>query len=126
MESNMTQMNVRLETNLKNQGDAALAHAGYSPSQAARKLWTLAAKLRHNPKLLSDILEGTVIQSSHLQTNDLIEKKLNYLKESDELIEQLYQSLDQQSAHFLNTASYEDLREALYKNKAHNYEESLK
>ena len=49
MESNMTQMNVRLETNLKNQGDAALAHAGYSPSQAARKLWTLAAKLRHNP-----------------------------------------------------------------------------
>ena len=49
MESNMTQMNVRLETSLKTQGDAALAHAGYSPSQAARKLWALAAKLRHNP-----------------------------------------------------------------------------
>ena len=49
MESNIRQMNVSVETNLKNQGDAALAHSVYSPSQAARKLWTLAAKLRHNP-----------------------------------------------------------------------------
>ena len=122
----MTQMNVRFRNQPKKSRRCRTGPCCYSPSQAARKLWTLAAKLRHNPKLLSDILEGTVIQSSPLQTNDLIEKKLNYLKESDELIEQLYQSLDQQSAHFLNTASYEDLREALYKNKARNYEESLK
>lgn len=126
MESNMTQMNVRLETSLKTQGDAALAHAGYSPSQAARKLWALAAKLRHNPKLLQDILEGTIIQASPLHPDDLVEKKLNSIKESDKLIEQLHQLLDSESTSFLNTASHETLREAMYENKAHDYEESLK
>lgn len=126
MEPSMTQMNVRLETSLKNQGDAALAHAGYSPSQAARKLWALAAKLRHNPILLQDILEGTIIQASPLHPDDLIEKKLNSIKESDKLIEQLHQLLGSESASFLNTASYETLREAMYENKARDYEESLK
>jgi len=56
----------------------------------------------------------------------LVEKKLNSIKESDKLIEQLHQLLDSESTSFLNTASYETLREAMYENKAHDYEESLK
>lgn len=50
------QMNTRIDRTLKREGDAALAAAGYTPSQAVRAIWELAVKLRKNPEKLRALL----------------------------------------------------------------------
>lgn len=52
------QMNTRIDRTLKREGDAALAAAGYTPSQAVRAIWELAVKLRKNPEKLRALLSG--------------------------------------------------------------------
>ena len=44
-----TQMNIRIESDLKTAGDAALADAGYTPTTAVRTLWAFAARNAHDP-----------------------------------------------------------------------------
>lgn len=56
--SRAVQMNTRLDALLKKQGDAALAAAGYSPSQAVRSLWTFAARNATQPKLIGRTLNA--------------------------------------------------------------------
>lgn len=51
-----TQMNTRIDTALKKCGDAALASAGYSPSQAVRVLWAFAARNAQSPSAVADML----------------------------------------------------------------------
>lgn len=47
-----TQINVRIDRELKAQGDAALLAAGLSPSEAIRALWELAVRLQETPGAL--------------------------------------------------------------------------
>ena len=54
------QMNFRLDPEVKKQGDAALAAAGYTPSEAARGLWEVAASGRYRPELIRAFLSGTI------------------------------------------------------------------
>lgn len=51
----MTQMNTRIDSNLKVQGDAALAEFGYSPSAAVRLLWEYAARNRHSKRAMDEV-----------------------------------------------------------------------
>ena len=53
----MTQMNTRIESDLKAQGDAALAEFGYSPSAAVRLLWGFAARNRHSKRAMVEMIE---------------------------------------------------------------------
>lgn len=39
LDSRPVQMNVRMDRQLKEAGDAVLAHIGMTPSQAVRELW---------------------------------------------------------------------------------------
>lgn len=52
----MTQMNTRIERDLKQRGDAALARAGFSPSEAVRALWTFAAAHESEPHVVAQAL----------------------------------------------------------------------
>ena len=52
-----TQMNTRIDSGLKAQGDAALAELGYSPSEAVRLMWGFAARNRHNRSALTDMID---------------------------------------------------------------------
>ena len=54
----MTQMNTRIEKSLKEQGDEALARAGYTPSRAVRALWRIAARHQQDPEALASLLAG--------------------------------------------------------------------
>lgn len=53
----MTQMNVRIDAELKKQGDRALERIGLSPSEAARALWEFAARHVNEPGKLQHIIE---------------------------------------------------------------------
>lgn len=54
------QMNFRLDPETKKRGDEALALAGYTPSEAARSLWEVAASGRYRPELIRSFLSGTI------------------------------------------------------------------
>ena len=51
------QFNTRMERSLKQDGDAALKSAGYTPSEAVRALWRKAVKRAENPRAIVDLLE---------------------------------------------------------------------
>lgn len=53
------QFNTRMERSLKQDGDAALKIAGYTPSEAVRALWRKAAKRAENPRAIVDLLEDS-------------------------------------------------------------------
>ncbi len=48
----VVQMNVGIDSSLKERGDAVLAGAGYTPTQAVRALWTIASGNKGNPSRL--------------------------------------------------------------------------
>ena len=50
------QINARIEPELKASGDAALAAAGLSPTQAIRALWELAARNADDPRTIESTL----------------------------------------------------------------------
>ena len=54
------QTNFRLDPETKKRGDEALALAGYTPSEAARSLWEVAASGRYRPELIHAFLSGTI------------------------------------------------------------------
>ena len=49
-----TQMNLRIDATLKRDGDAALAAAGYTPTQAVRTLWRFAARHQGQPEAVRE------------------------------------------------------------------------
>ena len=52
-----TQMNLRIDAQIKEQGDAALEQAGYSPTQAVRTIWEYAALHAHDPQAVRSLLQ---------------------------------------------------------------------
>lgn len=63
--SAMVQMNTRISAELKAQGDAVLAHAGVSASQAVRQLWEFMAAYGELPafELREPVAQGATAQS---------------------------------------------------------------
>lgn len=52
----LSQINARIDAGQKSAGDAALASAGISPSEAVRALWGLAARYSKEPGRLAALL----------------------------------------------------------------------
>lgn len=72
--SHTTQMNVRIDADLKKRGDRAFARVGYSPSAIVRALWGYADRhandpeaLRHMAQKLSDEAESEAAASIDAQ-----------------------------------------------------------
>lgn len=55
--SAQSQVNARIDANLKASGDAALAAAGLTPTQAVRMLWSLAVRYQDEPEKLRAALD---------------------------------------------------------------------
>ena len=53
----MAQMNTRIDAEVKERGDAVLAQAGYSSSQAVRAIWSFAASHAHEPLVVRQFLQ---------------------------------------------------------------------
>lgn len=110
MASNAVQMNTRIDRLLKERGDAALKQAGYSPSQAVRKLWEFAAKHQHNPKAIQKALEfseGEPYQTSKSENAS----KTSVIRENLDVCTRAYAALGIEPSTFTSEASYDELRE---------------
>ena len=52
----VTQMNIRIDSTVKSEGDLALAQAGYTPTQAVRLLWEFARRKLGDIQGLREVL----------------------------------------------------------------------
>ena len=52
------QMNVRIERELKAEGDAAFQGIGYTPTEIVREMWSFAKRNRHDPQKLQDMVDS--------------------------------------------------------------------
>lgn len=70
----MTQMNVRIATDLKTRGDAALQAAGLTPSSAVRAFWKYASDHGHEPHLIAE--EAARLEGSSAEGGEGVRERL--------------------------------------------------
>ena len=88
----MTQMNTRIDSQVKERGDAVLAQAGYSPSRAIRAVWSFAASHAHDPEAVKDFLQQAEGGADGSRT-EAVEAKLQALDRGLRLHEQLERTI---------------------------------
>ena len=69
-----TQMNTRIDDDVKAQGDAAFAAAGYTPSQVVQTVWRLAAADATFPQTLF-AMAGAVNQTAEQTLKDALSEE---------------------------------------------------
>lgn len=74
-----TQMNLRIDAQVKERGDAALAEAGYTPSRTVRAIWTFAAEHACDPHAIKALLQQAE-SGRDLERNERIEEKRRALE----------------------------------------------
>lgn len=110
MTTDTMQMNTRISRALKESGDAALARAGYSPSQAVRKLWSFAASNTHNPRAIQNLLEAEDEEAqSEAEEERTRRRKISF--EGANIVRKGYEKLGIKPSEFTMNASYDELRE---------------
>ena len=108
----MTQMNVRLEDDLKRRGDAAFAAAGYTPTQVVRRIWERAVEMGDNPEALASLVNGPGVGEA--RDRALLEESAATLGAVDSLLERL--SVTRAGAS--GERDYDGLRWRAYREKA--------
>lgn len=108
----MTQMNVRLEDDLKRRGDAAFAAAGYTPTQVVRRIWERAVEMGDNPEALASLVNGPGVGEA--RDRALLEESAVTLGAVDSLLERL--SVTRVGAS--GERDYDGLRWRAYREKA--------
>lgn len=116
MASTMTaQVNARIDAELKREGDAALAAAGLTPTQAVRALWELAAQLKDAPGQLRATLFPNEQQRERAAQDKELQRKLKLAEEGANLMERFYRSSGLPWPPTTSELSYEELKELAYK-----------
>lgn len=84
------QLNTRISADLKEQGDQALARAGYTPSQAVRALWEFATRHAHEPSAVHAILED---EDTAKDAADEAQARLGAFEEGLHIVDDAYKTL---------------------------------
>lgn len=111
------QMNIRMDSALKAQGDAVLAKAGFSPSQAVRALWDLAIGYKDKPEQLVGVLEPSKALDEEAARKAERERKLVVVHEWDKKMDAFYSKVGIASSadpSFTDLLSYKQLRDYFY------------
>ena len=96
------QMNVRIDRQLKEAGDAVLAHIGMTPSQAVRELWQYLTENGHMPvaKMNNDEVLSDDIRSK---------ASPSHVSEGAALISNFYERFSIQRPSFDEALDYDEL-----------------
>lgn len=106
-----TQMNLRIDSHIKERGDAVLMEAGYSPTQAVRAIWTFAAAHAHEPQVVRDLLQQVEAELDP-EREARIEAKRAALRKLDDLRSQLEAVVGPSKGGYVEHLSYKELRDA--------------
>lgn len=121
------QMNIRIDRTLKREGDAALAAAGFTPSQAVRALWEIAVHLRDRPGDLADLLGERVSPEaregcSPHSAEEAQDEGLRSFREGQRMIESMIVGLGISTEADPSEPTLEELREQLAMERLHGKE----
>lgn len=111
-----SQVNARIDAGLKSAGDAALAAAGLTPTQAVRMLWSLAVRYRDEPGKLRAALDP---DSAEPSADELAERrrKVEVAHQGADLIEAFYREIGISSDNLPDPLPYEELRELAFEER---------
>lgn len=107
-----SQINARIDAQLKTTGDAGLAAAGYTPTQAVRALWALATRFKNEPAKIRVALDP----DGDVTSDDLAERKrrLEAAQRGAGLVDSLCKQYGLPgSSSDLASLSYRELRDVL-------------
>ena len=111
-----TQMNMRIDSALKATGDLAIREGGSTPSEIVRAVWDYAARNRHRPQAvrnLLDFLDGTKGAENASTTDGVTDEIEEQVLRGPKLIEGYYLQLGINPAS-LQPTSYESLKSAAF------------
>ncbi len=111
MTTDTAQINVRISRPLKERGDAALERAGYSPSQAIRNLWELAANNASNPRAIQNLFEEEKTAEKHAEASKERLQRREAFRNDMNVCAKAYEHLGIKPSLFTINAPYEELRE---------------
>lgn len=114
MGASMVQINTRVPAELKEQGDLALARAGYTPTQAVRALWEYAVVHIHEPQAIRNVLQEEKTEPEDPATQERLRK----FEEGARIFEKMYAKLgiDPQCSDVAHL-EYQELRDSYYEEK---------
>ena len=105
-----TQMNTRIDAELKAAGDAALAHLGYTPSAAVRGLWRFVVNHQDDAAAVREVIEPGAASA----LSDEASRKAAAISNLRSLYEQTACELGIPSKAEAELPSWDDLREGWY------------
>lgn len=105
-----TQMNTRIDAELKAAGDAVLAHLGYTPSAAVRGLWRFVVDHQDNAAAVREVIEPDAASA----LSDEASRKVAAIADLRSLYEQTACELGISGKAEAELPSWDDLREDWY------------
>lgn len=105
-----TQMNTRIDVGLKEAGDAALAHLGYTPSAAVRGLWRFVVDHQDDASAVRSVIEPDAASA----LSDEAARKVAAVSGLRSLYEQTACELGIPDKAEADLPSWDDLREDWY------------
>ena len=109
------QINARISPELKQQGDAALAAAGITPTQAVRALWELAAQHAEEPKAIEQALFPDRVEQAAAQAAKERTRRLAAAQRGPRIVEEALAAAGiDTAANDAAAASFDELKELAY------------
>ena len=112
-----SQVNARIDAELKRSGDAAMAAAGLTPTQAVRALWSLASRLADKPEKLHETLFPEERAERERALDDRTRRHLQLVREGAGIMDKalLAQGVTPPAPHEHLDISSEELRQLAYR-----------
>lgn len=111
MATDTVQINARISRSLKERGDAALERAGYSPSQAIRKLWDFAANNAHNPRAIQSLFEAEEDDAARIEADEERARRREAMRKDMNIVADAYERAGIKPSDWTTNASYEEMRD---------------
>ena len=86
------QINARIPAELKSRGDAGLARAGLTPTQAVRALWDLAASNVDKPEAVERSLFPDQVASADARARSARERRANAIAQGPSIVREAYEA----------------------------------
>lgn len=117
------QMNVRIDRDLKESGDAVFAELGFTPTEVVREVWGFARRNRGNRRIMADFVQSLrdpkEAAAEEAARAELLEAAEEWLERGPRIIREHFarHGIDYDLQPSLSHEDYEQLLEASYAEK---------
>lgn len=110
MEAALTQMNIRIDADLKTRADRALEAAGLTPTKAVRALWERIAELEDRPQEIAKLIAPAGASDGPSLEDERV-RKLEAARMGAQIVSNALEGRGIDAASIDDDLSYKELRE---------------